>query len=89
MKKTSGQECLRFEFLAQQARAQLSTSIQICVGQHLDGLTQGCLIASTFLAASSEVTCFVACLDVDAGGVDLLVALTLEELFTVTKTVIL
>ena len=41
MKKTSGQECLRFEFLAQQVRAQLSTSIQICVGHHLDGLTPG------------------------------------------------
>ena len=32
---------------------------QICVGQHLDGLTQGRLIASTFLAASSDVTCFI------------------------------
>ena len=55
----------------------------------MDGLTQGCLIASTFLAASSEVTCFVVFLDVDVGGVDLLVALTLGELFTVTRTVIL
>ena len=33
---------------------------QICVGQHnLDELTQGRLIASTFLAASSDVTCFI------------------------------
>ena len=45
------------------------------------GWPQGCLIASAFLAASSEVTCFVACLDVDVGSVDLPVALTLGELF--------
>ena len=46
---------------------------QICVGQHLDGLTQGQLIASTFLAASSEMTCFVVSFLIDVGGVDLLV----------------
>ena len=62
---------------------------QICVGQHLDGLTQERLIASTFLATSLELTCFVASFLIDVGGVDLLVALTLGVLFTVTRTVIL
>ena len=42
-----------------------------------------------FLAAGSEMTCFVASFLIDVGGVDLLVALTLRVLFTVTRTVIL
>ena len=39
------------------------------------------MIASAFLATSSNVTCFVACLDVEVVSVDLPVALTLRELF--------
>jgi len=42
-----------------------------------------------FLAAGSEMTCFVASFLIDVGGVDLLEALTLGVLFTVTRSTIL
>ena len=42
-----------------------------------------------FLAASSEMTCFAASFLIDVGGVDLLEALTLGVLFTVTRSTIL
>ena len=42
-----------------------------------------------FLADGSEMTCFVASFLIDVGGVDLLEALTLGILFTVTRSTIL
>ena len=42
-----------------------------------------------FLADGSEMTCFVASFLIDVGGVDLLIALTLGVLFTVTRSTIL
>ena len=59
------------------------------MGLALEWAGPGTIICFCSFVASSEMTCFAASILIDVGGVDLLIALTLGVLFTVTRSTIL